>query len=313
MRLTLADALARVDSASESVGIARDRGAKRGGRPDAGALGVSAAAEWQRRLHAHAQDAVLRVDVGEQRLDAGTDQLQDRFRPNPALPLAERLDSLERGLDCTANGNGGIDFSNLPFGRANQWNFGALGDTDDLQPGAGRSAWLRRMPHSIGPRWRSRRERAKAILDAAAGVSRRAAGGAVAGDRRLLAGAGRTHARRDAPCAGSRQRRRVRPAACLGGTRQPAPDRDSASSAARPGVAAAAAAARSAGRDDALAGHAARRHQCGRPADLRGDDRGGRQRWRDGPRTGAPGRGRAARQRGQPFARRAGPGCRRWR
>ncbi len=38
--------------------------------------------------------------------------------------MAARLDSLERGLDCTANGSGDIDFSQLPFGQPNQWAFG---------------------------------------------------------------------------------------------------------------------------------------------------------------------------------------------
>jgi outer membrane protein TolC len=46
------------------------------------------------------------------------------YHPNGTLSIAQRLDSLERGLDCTANGGTGIDFSKLPFGRANTWNFG---------------------------------------------------------------------------------------------------------------------------------------------------------------------------------------------
>src|SRR5690606_38318059 len=47
-----------------------------------------------------------------------------RFVPDPSQPVDARLANLERGLDCTANGNGGIDFSALPFGQANAWSFG---------------------------------------------------------------------------------------------------------------------------------------------------------------------------------------------
>ena len=41
--------------------------------------------------------------------------------------VAERLDSIEQGLNCAANGGYSIDFSKLPFGRANTWTFGLSG------------------------------------------------------------------------------------------------------------------------------------------------------------------------------------------
>jgi outer membrane protein len=47
------------------------------------------------------------------------------FNPNRLLPLSERVDSLESALRCRDEENpfAGL-FSNLPFGRANQWNLG---------------------------------------------------------------------------------------------------------------------------------------------------------------------------------------------
>lgn len=47
-----------------------------------------------------------------------------RFTPNPALPLAQRLDSLEHAVECAANANPFAAFGDLPFGRENTWRFG---------------------------------------------------------------------------------------------------------------------------------------------------------------------------------------------
>jgi outer membrane protein TolC len=44
--------------------------------------------------------------------------------PNPALPIAERIDSLEHAVQCAASANPFAAFSNLPFGRTNQVNLG---------------------------------------------------------------------------------------------------------------------------------------------------------------------------------------------
>lgn len=47
------------------------------------------------------------------------------FNPNRLRPLSERVDSLESALRCRDRENPFGDlFSNLPFGRANQWNLG---------------------------------------------------------------------------------------------------------------------------------------------------------------------------------------------
>lgn len=123
LALSLRDALARADSASESVGIAR-----------AGVSGAEAA-----RLRARSAllpqlngSATYSRTIKSQFAGFANASSSDtfpapvncgHFTPNPNLPLAERLDSLERGLDCSANGSG-IDFGSLPFGRANTYNFG---------------------------------------------------------------------------------------------------------------------------------------------------------------------------------------------
>jgi outer membrane protein TolC len=46
------------------------------------------------------------------------------FTPNPALPLAQRVDSLEKALECASNEDPFSAFRNLPFGRENQYSFG---------------------------------------------------------------------------------------------------------------------------------------------------------------------------------------------
>ncbi len=46
------------------------------------------------------------------------------FTPNPTLPLAQRVDSLEHAVNCSTNGNPFSAFRNLPFGRTNQYNLG---------------------------------------------------------------------------------------------------------------------------------------------------------------------------------------------
>jgi outer membrane protein TolC len=43
------------------------------------------------------------------------------FTPNPVLPLAERVDSLESAVRCQSDSNPFAAFEDLPFGRENQW------------------------------------------------------------------------------------------------------------------------------------------------------------------------------------------------
>ncbi|MBV9774060.1 MAG: TolC family protein [Gemmatimonadetes bacterium] len=48
------------------------------------------------------------------------------FTPNPALPLQQRVDSLENAVRCSGQGSGlgGLNFGNLGFGSENTYNFG---------------------------------------------------------------------------------------------------------------------------------------------------------------------------------------------
>lgn len=123
VRLTLGDALRRADSSSEAVGIARAgvRGAEaqRLRAKSAWLPQLAGSATYTRTLKSQfsAFASGSESDTFPKPVDCG------HFVPNPDLPIGARLDSLERGLDCTANG-GGLDFSNLPFGRANNWTFG---------------------------------------------------------------------------------------------------------------------------------------------------------------------------------------------
>ncbi len=47
-----------------------------------------------------------------------------RFVPNPAAPIAERIDSLESALECASNADPLAAFADLPFGQENQYNLG---------------------------------------------------------------------------------------------------------------------------------------------------------------------------------------------
>lgn len=129
VRLSIADALSRADTSSEAIGIARAAVDAAEGRVMQARSGwlpqLSAAASYTRTLKS--QFEALAGDGG----DSGDEEPAPpppenclRFVPDPSQSVADRLANLERGLDCTANGNGGIDFSSLPFGQANAWSFG---------------------------------------------------------------------------------------------------------------------------------------------------------------------------------------------
>ncbi len=126
LRLTLTAALLRADSASPAVGIAR-------------AGTTSAQASWLRARSARLPQlngAITYTRTLASEFSGFTSSTSSdtfpapvdctHYHPNPSLPIADRLDSLEHGLDCTANGSS-LDFSKLPFGRPNQWNIGLSG------------------------------------------------------------------------------------------------------------------------------------------------------------------------------------------
>ncbi|MFZ9690104.1 MAG: TolC family protein, partial [Phycisphaerales bacterium] len=125
VRLSIGDVLGRADSAAEGIGIAeagvRGAGARVRLARSAMLPQLSGAVTYTRTLET--QFAAL-VDGGSDSASTPAPIGCGRFRPNPSLPIGARLDSLERGLDCTANGSSGVDFRSLPFGRPNQWNLG---------------------------------------------------------------------------------------------------------------------------------------------------------------------------------------------
>lgn len=161
VRLSLGDALRRADSASEAVGIARAGVAGAAGRVRQARSGwlpqLSGSVLYVRTLET--QFAALQEGGGSD--SAGPPPPSPvnctRFTPDPTLPFEQRVANLERGLDCTANGDGGIDFSTLPFGQPNQWTFGLEASQTLFDP-------------SLGGRIRAARagaDRAEAALQAA--------------------------------------------------------------------------------------------------------------------------------------------------
>jgi outer membrane protein len=127
VRLSLADALARADSASPAVGIAW------AGIASAQAGWLRARAGYLPQLNASATySRALASEFSGLTTSTAADTFAapancHHYVPNPSLPLADRLDSIEHGLDCAANGGSSIDFSKLPFGRPNTWTFGLSG------------------------------------------------------------------------------------------------------------------------------------------------------------------------------------------
>lgn len=128
LRLSIGDVLGIADSASENVGIAK------AGLDAAAGRVTQARSSWLPQLTGSAsytrtlksQFSSFGGGGGEKTTDSIPAPVDcRRYLPRPGLSVGERLDSLERGLDCTANGSsGGLDFSNLPFGQANAWRFG---------------------------------------------------------------------------------------------------------------------------------------------------------------------------------------------
>ncbi len=126
IRLSLADALRRADSASPAVGLAR------AGIGSAQANWLRARSGYLPQLNGSA--SYSRTLASE--FSAFTSAVKDTFPapvnchhylPNPTLPVDNRLDSLEQGLNCVANGPGAFDLSALPFGQPNTWTFSLAG------------------------------------------------------------------------------------------------------------------------------------------------------------------------------------------
>jgi outer membrane protein len=133
VRLSLADALARAEAASPTIGLAR-----------AGVM--SAHADYLRTRSAFLPQlngsASYTRTLASQYSAFASSTTSDtfpkpvncaHFSPNPTLSVTSRLDSLEHALDCTANGSA-FDISSLPFGQKNNWTIGLTGSQSLLDP-----------------------------------------------------------------------------------------------------------------------------------------------------------------------------------
>lgn len=122
--LTFEEALRLAESTSEDVtiaraGVMRTEGQRLQSRSEFfpqiyGSLG------YTRTLAS--EFSALQDDSG----DTGAPATEDcgDFLANPALPLEQRVDSLEAFVECSSTANPFAAFRNLPFGRENQWSLG---------------------------------------------------------------------------------------------------------------------------------------------------------------------------------------------
>ena len=120
--LTLAEALDRAEKRSEAVGIAqaglsRAEGERQQARSPYFPQ-LSGSASYQRTLES--QFSALSSDADT----AAPGPVCDRFVPQPALPIDQRLDSLEQAVQCASAADPFASFRNLPFGRENTYRFG---------------------------------------------------------------------------------------------------------------------------------------------------------------------------------------------
>jgi len=122
--LSLPEALRLAAGASEVVRIAGARYEQADAEVDRAASGywpqISGSASYTRTLAS--QFEAFQADE-----DAPAPVTCDDFTANPGLPLDSRVDSLEAAVDCMSRVNPLASLGQLPFGQANQWNFGLQG------------------------------------------------------------------------------------------------------------------------------------------------------------------------------------------
>jgi outer membrane protein TolC len=123
-RLSLEEALQLARPASEPVGLARAAVARARGEQ------YRARSELFPQLTGSASYSRLIKSQfeGFATDDNGSGPAQPtscaRFFPDPSLPIAARVDSLEKSLECVASLDPFGDLGSLPFGRANTYNLG---------------------------------------------------------------------------------------------------------------------------------------------------------------------------------------------
>jgi len=119
--LTLADALRLAEQSSEQVAIAgagvlRSRGQLRQARSEFFPQ-VMGSLSYTRTLASEFSGFNSSSDT-----TTTSTESCGSFTPNPALPLQERVDSLEAAVRCKSEENPFSAFRNLPFGREHAWN-----------------------------------------------------------------------------------------------------------------------------------------------------------------------------------------------
>lgn len=124
--LTLDEALRLAEDASETVqvaraGLTRSRGETLRARSE-GLPQLSGSLSYSRALASEFQG----IGGGTPDTVIGPPPPQNcgRYTPNPALPIEQRIDSLENAVNCAANANPFAAFGDLPFGRENTWRIG---------------------------------------------------------------------------------------------------------------------------------------------------------------------------------------------
>ena len=124
--LSLGDALRLGEGASEAVGIARAGVQRARGQVVQTRSGylpqLTGSATYTRTLRS--QFSALNSGGGPDTATAPAPSSCNAFRPDPSLPVGERLDSLESSVTCLSTVNPFASFRNLPFGRAHEYNFG---------------------------------------------------------------------------------------------------------------------------------------------------------------------------------------------
>ena len=122
--LSIEEAVARALDESEAVGIARAGVLDARGQQAQARSGyfpqIGASAGYTRTLASQFSS----LDSEESDTAAPAPAFCDEFVPNPALSPEERIAELELAVECLSTVNPFAAFSDLPFGRENQWSFG---------------------------------------------------------------------------------------------------------------------------------------------------------------------------------------------
>ncbi len=125
--LSLEEALRLAEESSEQVaiaraGVTRSRGEQKRTRSDYFPQ-VFASAGYTRTLESEFSGLGTDIEVGgPDTMRTGPSAPCGTFTPNPALPLDQRVDSLEAAVACDSTANPFASFGDLPFGREHQYN-----------------------------------------------------------------------------------------------------------------------------------------------------------------------------------------------